>query len=121
MSYQVYKVMHLFGVLTLLFTLGSAYLLSAFDINIIKKHKKAINIVHGVSLMVALTGGFGLLARIGIKGGFPGWVWVKIIIWLLFGAATAILFKKPQARKAMYLVIPALSFAAIFMAVYKPF
>ncbi|NJM09741.1 MAG: hypothetical protein HC883_02255 [Bdellovibrionaceae bacterium] len=121
-SYQVYKVLHLMGVFTVILSLG------AVCMHVInggtKQHpfRKGVGITHGVGLLISLVGGFGLLARLGVAhGGLPGWVWAKLVIWLIFGGVTAILVRKPQTAKPMWLGILVLAVTGAYLAQYKPF
>jgi hypothetical protein len=42
--------------------------------------------LHGAGLLLMLIAGFGLLARLGLASSLPVWVWLKLLIWLSFGA-----------------------------------
>ena len=72
---------------------------------------------------MAITGGFGMLARLSIKHDwlFPGWVWVKIVIWALFGLAITLPYRKPELAKPLLILLPLLGGVAAFMAIFKPF
>ena len=121
-SYGVYKVMHLVGVLMVFMALGG---LATNAINGGgKKHRwrKPIAITHGVGLLISLVGGFGLLARLGIvHGTLPGWVIAKLVIWILFGALIAVIPRKPALAKPLWLIIIILGATAAYIAGSKPF
>jgi len=121
-SYQVYKVIHLVGVFMVLMSV------SAVAMHMInggtKQHgfRKEIGITHGVGLLISLVGGFGLLARLGVvHGGLPGWVYAKLVIWLIFGGITALLVRKPQFAKPLWIGILFLAGLGAYIANYKPF
>lgn len=40
---------------------------------------------HGIGLLISLVSGFGMLAKMGIFKAMPGWVWIKIALWLVLG------------------------------------
>jgi hypothetical protein len=70
-----------------------------------------------------LLGGFGMLARLGIMHGlnFPGWLWVKLVIWGMLGAAVIIPRRRPTLSRALLFALPILGGLAAYMAIYKPF
>ena len=84
------------------------------------KNKKLLSITHGVGLLISLVAGFGLIARLGLHS-FPVWVWVKLLIWLWFGAITAVVYKKPAVAKKIWFLALVLASFASFLAVNKPF
>lgn len=79
--------------------------------------------VHGVGALLILVGGFGMLARIGFKHGanFPGWLWVKLIVWLVLSAIVLLPYRKPALAKPFIFILPLLAGLAVYMALYKPF
>lgn len=121
-SYSVYKIIHLVGILMVFMALGG---LATNAINGGgKKHRwrKPIAITHGVGLLISLVGGFGLLARLGVMhGSLPGWVIAKLVIWILFGALIAVIPRKPALAKPLWLIIIILGATAAYLAGSKPF
>lgn len=84
--------------------------------------KKAIAITHGVGLFLSLLGGFGLLARLGIvHGGLPGWAMAKLVIWFVFGALLAVLYRLPKFAKLTWFLVIGLGIVAAYLAGSKPF
>ncbi|MEZ0392804.1 MAG: hypothetical protein ACAH59_11360 [Pseudobdellovibrionaceae bacterium] len=120
-SYQVYKIMHLFGIALLL--LGLGLILGAFATNpaVAKKIRLLGFLSHGLGLLLALTGGFGMAARLGIVSGLPGWIYGKLAIWLLLGAGISLTKRKPQWAPALLASFAVLVGAATFLAIFKPF
>lgn len=122
MSYQFYKILHLSSLFLLFLSLGAHalfYILSTKD-----KHAsivKTISICHGLSLLMALTGGFGLLARLGIMGSFPLWVWAKLAIWLALGGVVVLNKKSNLPLLTRLLIILTLGVTASLLATLKPF
>jgi hypothetical protein len=121
-SYSVYKIIHLVGVLMIYLSLGGV------ATNVIngggKKHswRIPIAITHGLGLVLSLVGGFGLLARLGIvQGGLPGWVWAKVGIWLLFAVLVTLLVRKPGVAKPVWALTILLGAVAAYLAGSKPF
>ena len=122
MSYQFYKVLHLSSLFLLFLSLGAHALFFALTT---KEENKGIYrgiiISHGVSLVVALVAGFGLLARLGLISGWPGWVFGKLVIWVLFGGILVFNKKSSLPWHTKTLVMLLLGVAASFLAVNKPF
>ena len=80
-------------------------------------------VLHGAGAILALTGGFGLLARLDLMegGAFPGWIWVKLVLWILLGAAVALLYRRRELAMPLLLLLPLLGFLGAALANYKPF
>ncbi len=119
MSALFYKVLHVLGVLFAIAALGGATLRAAAGTGDDAPGRKLALGTHGVALLVILVSGFGMLAKLGY--GFPAWVWLKIVIWLLIGAAIALVRRLPRHAAAFWLAIPLLGGAAACLAIYKPF
>ena len=121
--YEFYKVVHILGIALLVTSLG-AVALHALNGGL-KRDNRARGLVtslHGVGMVLVLIGGFGMLARLGFRHGamFPGWLLVKLAVWLLLGAAIIVPYRRPTTSRLMLLVVPLLAGLAAYMAVYKP-
>lgn len=113
MSYEFYKILHLIGLVTLFISLGAlAY--------IPLEKRKPFMIIHGVSSLLMLVAGFGLLARLGMARDMGAWVYAKIVIWLILGATPVILKRKPQLAMPVTVVSIALGALAAYLAIMKP-
>jgi hypothetical protein len=123
-GYQAYKVIHLIGIFLTLAGLAGLALAAA---NGATKHsnsaRRLISVFHGLGLVVALLGGFGLLARLGVMHGgmWPGWVWAKLAIWLTLGALVALPYRRPDLARLVFIALPVLGGLASWLAIYKPF
>lgn len=121
-SYGVYKIVHLVGVLMVFLALGGV---ATNAINGGQKNhswRKPIAITHGIGLLLSLVGGFGLLARLGIvHGGLPGWVMAKLGIWILFAVLIGVVSRKPNWAKPVWPLIILLGATAAYLAGNKPF
>ena len=84
MSYEFYKVLHIFSVLLLFMALGT---LAASATSGKGSTRRFAAIGHGVALVLILIAGFGLLAKLRMFGSIPGWVIVKLGIWSMLGVA----------------------------------
>ncbi len=123
MSYEFYKVVHLFGILLLFTSLGGLAMLSlrGGPEGETKPLKKMLMILHGVALVVVFVAGFGLMARKGMMGsGWPGWLFGKLGIWLVFGGLATAVIKRPALGKVWYVVLPLLGAVAAVLAIYQP-
>jgi hypothetical protein len=122
-TYSVYRVVHLLGIFLLLVILGGlSYGATRADAGGAVSRRTGM-ILHGLALFIVLLGGFGLLARLGIVHGmnWPGWVWAKVFIWALLGAAVVVPRRKPEWAGALLLLLPVLGGVAAWLAIFKPF
>jgi len=123
MSITFYKFIHLLGVLGAFFALGGA-LFGSLQVSSKEKlsGRKIIGAFHGISLVLALVGGFGLMARMQLKFSQNGWLWGKLIIWLVVGALLAFIYKSPQSSKTKWIpAVLAVALIALWLVELKPF
>lgn len=118
MSYETYKVLHVFAVLLLFTSLGT---LAATGENSSDGLRRLAKIAHGVALAVIFVAGFGLLARLGMFGEIPLWAWAKIGLWLALGLSVLPLRSRPQWVTSLWLAIPVIGGLAAWLAIRKPF
>ena len=76
-------------------------------------------ITSGLGLLLTLVGGFGLLAK--LNYGWPVWVIVKLVIWLILGAMIVLINRKPQLSQILWWTTILLGLVALLMVVLKPF
>ncbi len=119
MSALLYKVLHILGVLLAFAALGGATLRALAGARDDAPGRRLAMATHGVALLLILISGFGMLAKLGY--GFPVWVWLKIVIWLLIGAAIALIRRLPAHATLFWFALPVLGAAAAYLAIYKPF
>lgn len=117
MSPNAYKVLHLAGVVFLFLALGGSIMRARAGGG--EAGRKLAGITHGIALLVILVAGFGSLAKLGL--GFEPWVWVKIIIWLLLGAAVVLIRKMPERATLWWVVLPLLGVVAAWLGIHKSF
>ena len=82
--------------------------------------KKFSFIAHGIGLFLILLSGFGLLARLGLVRELPGWIYLKLAIWLYFGVAIALIKRKGHLGWIMYLPMLLIFIGAAYLGVSKP-
>lgn len=122
MALLVYKIIHLTGIAMVLMALGGAMVYTiAGGAKAELSWRKGVAMTHGLGLLLALVGGFGMLARMGIHWPWPGYVIVKMVIWLTLGGLLTLVYKKPAASKGLWALTIALFALAAYMAFYKPF
>lgn len=122
MSYQFYKIIHLTGIAMTLLSLGGLMVYAITGgTKAAMVWRKPVMITHGVGLLVALVGAFGLLARLGIHWPWPGWVFVKLGVWFILGGMTSLVGRKPGLDRGLWALVIALFALAAYMANYKPF
>ena len=122
MPYNVYKLVHLLGVFVLLTTLAIASMhLLRGGTRADLPRRRALTITHGTASFLILLGGFGMLARLGIvQGGLPGWILLKLGIWVILSAALALALRATGGARAVLLGTPLLALLAAAIALYKP-
>jgi uncharacterized membrane protein SirB2 len=121
-AYEVYKMVHLIGIFMILLSLGgvSAYAINGGD-KANNTFRKGLGITHGIGLVLVLVAGFGLLARLNISWPWPGWVFVKLAVWLIFGVLSAVAYRMGNRGRSLWYIMILLGAIAIYAAVQKPF
>ena len=120
MSYEFYKVLHLTGIFMVFSAVGAHFLNGLNGGSKDFVGKKLVGLMHGIGLLVAFIAGFGLLARLGL-GSWPGWLYLKILIWIFFGIVIILPRKKPEWTGAIWITTLLVGVAAAYLARFKPF
>jgi hypothetical protein len=124
LSHGVYNVAHVVGIILIMAALG-ALALHAMNGGTRESNtsRGLIAGLHGLGAFLVLLGGFGMLARIGFEHGaaFPGWLIVKIVIWVMLAGSVVLPYRRSSLAKPLLLALPVLGGLAAFMAIYKPF
>lgn len=111
MPHNFYLFLHLIGILLL-----TGFTFYAFA-GPSAKTKKMVMILTGISSLIVLVSGFGMLGGMG----FPGWIMVKLVAWLGLSAFSGIAYRRPRLNKMLILVSAVLLIGAVWAVVYKPF
>lgn len=120
-SLNVYKLLHLLGVMMVFIALGGVAIHAATGASRQSNpNRRALGVLHGVGLLLLLVAGFGMLPRLGASM-TGGWLWTKVVIWLLLGGATVLPYKGRSLASAMLGLVPLLGLLAAYLAIYKPF
>jgi quinol-cytochrome oxidoreductase complex cytochrome b subunit len=119
MPYELWKVVHLAGVIALFASLGG---LAALSLVARPESSKPFKVLHGVALGLIFLAGFGLLAKLGFgsPGSWGAWVWIKLGVWLVLGGALAFVRKAGRNATAVLLLCALLGAVAAWAAVTKP-
>ena len=121
-SYSVYKIIHLIGVFMVFLSLGGIGMHAINKGGRDHAWRKPVAMTHGLGLLLALVGGFGLLARLGVMhGSLPGWVLIKLGIWFIFAILIGALIRKPALAKSIWVLTILLGGFAVYLAGAKPF
>jgi hypothetical protein len=124
MPYQFYKLIHFLGIFLTLTALAitAAHVVRG-GTRTDNPLKKLAGALHGIGLLLVLTGGFGMLARLGLVQVhmFPGWIIAKMVIWLMAGAALMMPYRSKALAWPVLVGAPLLFVAAAYFALYKPF
>jgi len=118
MSYEFYKILHVFAVLLLFTSLGTLAVSARSETS---QLRRLAAVSHGVALAIIFVAGFGLLARLGMFGSIPIWAWLKMGLWLILAAVVIPLRRKPEWATALWFTIPIVGGLAAWFAVAKPF
>lgn len=123
MTLAAYKLLHVLGIVFLFAALGGSVLVHWVRLEepARARARKIAGITHGVALLLVAFAGFGALARLGLtSAALPLWVWGKIVLWALLGAAPFVLRRRPALAGAFWWLLPLLGAAAAYLAFYKP-
>jgi len=113
MPYSVYHVIHIIAVMLLV-----GIVFWALSDPSQEKRKAALK-WSGICSIVALLAGFGLITKINM--GFPLWIIVKIICWLILTGLVGVAYKNPEKKKELLVTTIALVTIAVVMVSLKPF
>jgi hypothetical protein len=121
--YLAYKLIHLFGIFLTVASLGGAAIHAAnAGTRQASLTRGLVSAGHGIGLFLVLLGGFGMLARLElVSSGLPGWIWAKLVIWLILGGLVVLAYRRPQFARAVFLAVPTLGLLAALLALTKPF
>lgn len=122
-SHDAYWYMHIFGIALVVLAVGGVALHAMSGGTKETSGGRALAAAsHGVGLLLVLTAGFGMLARLGIvQGGLPGWIWAKLAVWGIIGGLFMVPYRKPGLAKPVWFAAALLVLCAGWLAHAKPF
>lgn len=119
MTYYLVKAAHVLGAFWLFAALGSIALRQMGDRPPEKDRPHKISgLTHGLALVLIVVTGFGILGI--TEYGFSLWVWLKLGIWIVLGAAIAFVRRTPQLAALWWWLLPVLGAVAAWLCFAKP-
>ncbi len=112
MSPSIYQFIHVSSIILL--TGGTFYAFAAPE-----ETRKRTLMLTGIASLLALVGGFGLLAKL-YSGHFYLWIVVKIVAWLGLSALTGLAYRRREKVGFYAPLAIALILLAMAMVVFKP-
>lgn len=115
-----YKILHLAAVVGLFGALGGVAVHAANGLSRDQNAvRRPIAALHGLSLLLILVSGFGMLAR--LEAGLPGWAIAKLVLWFLVGGLLALPYRVPGLARPVLWALPVVGAVAAWLAIAKPF
>ncbi len=120
MSYEFYKMLHILGLLMIFSGLVGLWGTRVMPEVAVRKWDRPMALIHGFGMAFVLVGGFGMLARLGMVNGLPGWIYVKLLIWFVLGGS--LVLAKRKAHLGLWLLSGWIILGSLsaYMAIYKP-
>ena len=116
-----YKSLHIFGLFLAMTSLGGIAIHAANGGTKATSRTRALTAsVFGLGMLIALAGGFGQAARLGLVSTaiFPGWLWAKIGIWVVVAVLSILPYRIPALAKPIYLLVPLLGGLGAYLAIF---
>ncbi len=112
MSISFYHILLVFSLLVL-----TGYTFYAFAAP--AEARKKVLVITGIASLLMFISGFGLITKVlGVgQGGWPVWVWIKLVAWLGLSALAGIGFRRRSAATVLMAIALVLLFVALY-AVY---
>lgn len=121
MSYEIYKILHVTGLLMLFVGLAGLVGMKMNGTELSPRGRRLFFLFHGVGLLVMFVAGFGLLARMGFMTQIPNWAFAKMAIWLILGGGVALAKRRGQVGGPLLILFVGLGMTAAWLAIAKPF
>jgi len=117
MSLLAYRVIHIFSMMLMFTALGGLILAAQAKVQTDASRKMA-GMLHGIALILLLVSGFGAAAKVGFAnpGSWPAWLWLKALIWLVFGGVIVLIRRVPRLASLMWWALPLLGAIAAYLA-----
>jgi len=119
MPLEFYKLLHVLGIVLVFQGIGASVALAQAEAGAPWRRASAVG--HGIGLVLILVAGFGMLAKLGFMASMPGWVWVKIVVWMALAALPTVIRKNPGTVRWVWGGSIGLVVLAASMALFKPF
>lgn len=116
-----YKTLHISGLFLAMTSLGGIAIHAANGGTKATSKTRALTAgLFGLGMLLALAGGFGQAARLGLSntGLFPGWLWSKVGIWVIVAVLSILPYRIPSLAKPIYVLVPLLGGIATYLAIF---
>lgn len=128
MSYLWVNLLHVLGAFLLFTALGAMTLHqmehgSASQSRWSDPARKLAGATHGIALLLLLVTGLYMLMdliRVGTVQGMGGWVWGKLLLWLVFGGIIVLVRRAPERAGLLWWGLPLLGAVAVGLCLFKP-
>lgn len=122
-SRSFYLVMHIMGIAFLFAAMGGVAIhVANGGTRAASRTRALLAAIHGLGAVMIITGGFGMMARLGMMGqAMPGWVMAKIAIWVLLSGIILLPYRSAALAKPFFIGLPLFAGLAAYIALYKPF
>lgn len=120
-SYLTYKVLHLVGIFLILTSMGGLLLIGSLGNAVAPDWRKRLSITNGVGLLLTFFAGLALLTQIGLGNAGPGWIFLKMLIWVILAILVVAARKKPAMAYPIWWLTISLAGVAAYLAFFKPF
>ena len=113
MSPEIYRLLHVVGVLFLFLGLGGSFAVSG------KEGRGLWMALHGIGLLVMVVAGVGVVHKAPLE--WAGWLYAKIACWVVVAAVPFLVKSGVLPRFVGLLLALAVGGAAVWLAQTKPF
>ncbi len=126
MSFEFYRVLHIFGIVLLFCVLGGLAVFASLTRDAKAESpehattRKRLSMLHGIAMLVILVAGFGLMAKSGLMSTWPTWIFGKLAIFVILGGALQFVRRSGQLGRAWLILLPLVGGVAAALAVFKP-
>ena len=123
MAFEVYKIVHLSAIIVLLLSWGALLRPSLSSPDLKAENPRLYSNLmklHGSGLLLTLIAGFGMVAKLGLNSGLPGWVLGKLAITISLGVLPILVRRRPSLRSLWTAAVVFLAIISGVLAIYKP-
>jgi len=116
-----YKALHIFGLFISTTALGGIAIHAANGGTKATSRTRTLTAsAFGIGMLLALVGGFGQAARLGMTNTaiFPDWLWGKIAIWVIVAVLSILPYRIPALARPVYVLVPLLTGLASYLAIF---
>lgn len=119
MSHELYRVLHILGLLMLFGGLTGLWGVYVSGAPPRKSLRLGLAVTHGVGMTLLLLSGFAMAGQLGLMSDLPAWVWIKLGIWLVLGGSMILAKRKADLGISLVVFWIVLGTSAAFLAIYK--